>query len=600
MGKKIRFNHAGHWFVVLAVVCLWLAPHHVFGEDGSTLCAPLGLAPCNLATVKSVPDTPPTSPTHGALDTPGVAQNAVLGVNFANYPSNNPGSYAQAKAAGARYDRVTFSMAGAQSGWEGYDALVAAANSQNIEVLATLVEPAADACDASIGYSIWCVPKGLNLAWNDSGNPWSNWVYSAVQRYKTSIHSWEIWNEPNLAFWAGNEAQYALLLKRAYQAIKAADPTATVVFGGIFRGNNAGRTQGFWNAIVADPEAAANNYFFDVQGFHLYDGGHCSYTDEIEIVRSWMPAVLRGKPWWITESGVRVQDWPQQDFALPNEQADWIISNYSYALQKGMQRYYFWRMTDGGNTNEPWGLLKDDGTPRPAFTAYQVAAQYLPTSFAWSVRHFDESTPSQTGSRITFYGTPLGRVSVFYNIGPVPQTLTETAILSTGTWVYPNGSTAAAPSSNGRRVISMPGAVNYNSWSPPDCLVPSSPVILIERDTTPPVTTLATLPATSESIAIRLHWTTTDPLGAGDQGASGPWLYDGEFRVNGGAWQTLFSEETYTATAFLGVRGTNYTFRVRAIDRAGNAQAWASANIVATTIAANANGKFAFLPTIRR
>ena len=50
------------------------------------------------------------------------------------------------------------------------------------------------------------------------------------------VHTWEVWNEENMAvFWspAANVADYAALLKAASSSIHAADPHATVMFGGL-------------------------------------------------------------------------------------------------------------------------------------------------------------------------------------------------------------------------------------------------------------------------------------------------------------------------------------------------------------------------------
>jgi len=58
----------------------------------------------------------------------------------------------------------------------------------------------------------------------------------AVSRYAPlGIRHWEVWNEPNLdGPWPRPDAAaYAALLKAAYPAIKAADPAATVISGGL-------------------------------------------------------------------------------------------------------------------------------------------------------------------------------------------------------------------------------------------------------------------------------------------------------------------------------------------------------------------------------
>ncbi|MEO6063296.1 MAG: hypothetical protein ABIQ99_15285 [Thermoflexales bacterium] len=582
--------------IAVAALVATLAPSGTpaHADSVADACAPEGSAPCNLSKLPSGGPAPKREPPdirpREVVSVPPVAQNARLGLNFSNYPDNNPGSYTSAKIAGASHDRVTFSMAASitGTGWVDYDRLIAAATRQNIEVLGTLVEPSAPACDTGIRYGIWCVPRGLQLPWNNAGNLWSNWVFQTVTRFKSKVHAWEVWNEPNIDFWSGSNAQYALLLKRSYQAIKAADPTATVVFGGIFRGVNIDRTLGIWNALVTDREAKANNYFFDVMGYHLYDGGHCSTFDEIGFMKASMPAALQSKAWWITESGVRVRDLATDGFANPAQQSSWVIANYAYALFKDIKRYYLWRATDAGDVDQPWGLLTDAGAPRPAFAAYQVAAQRLPTTFNWAERHFDESNPGRTAQRITFFGTPLGRVSVFWNTGHATQTLTTPAAVMTGTYYFQDGSSASAPASNGARVLQLPPAPNFSGRTDGDCLVSSPPVILIERDTTAPMATLNGLATALSTTGVSLSWSATDATGAGDDGVAGVRSFDGQYRIGSGAWRPLFESRTSSATRFIGARGLTYSFRVRAVDGAGNIQDWANARVVTTRIRWNA------------
>jgi hypothetical protein len=61
-------------------------------------------------------------------------------------------------------------------------------------------------------------------------------VGALVNRYKSRIRSWEIWNEPDIVeFWTGSLEQFAALLAEGSRAVRKADPTARVVLGGIAR-----------------------------------------------------------------------------------------------------------------------------------------------------------------------------------------------------------------------------------------------------------------------------------------------------------------------------------------------------------------------------
>ncbi|MBC8402032.1 MAG: cellulase family glycosylhydrolase [Candidatus Marinimicrobia bacterium] len=83
--------------------------------------------------------------------------------------------------------------------------------------------------------------------WNSTGDSLNFWNHTPadydefgefmgdlVNRYKDRIHSWELWNEPDIdAFWSGNAADLAKLTKIGSKAIREADPEAIVVLGGI-------------------------------------------------------------------------------------------------------------------------------------------------------------------------------------------------------------------------------------------------------------------------------------------------------------------------------------------------------------------------------
>lgn len=71
----------------------------------------------------------------------------------------------------------------------------------------------------------------------DKLSDFGDFVGALAARYRGRIHAYEIWNEPNLAREWGNKAPdpkgYVEMLKVAYKAIKAADPEAIVISGGL-------------------------------------------------------------------------------------------------------------------------------------------------------------------------------------------------------------------------------------------------------------------------------------------------------------------------------------------------------------------------------
>jgi hypothetical protein len=94
-------------------------------------------------------------------------------------------------------------------------------------------------------------------------------------RYKGQIRAYEVWNEPNLAReWGGqvpDPGAYVKMLRVAYSAIKAADPSAMVISAGL-------SPTGTWNAEARPDEwylesmyiamGGSGNGHFDVLGVH--------------------------------------------------------------------------------------------------------------------------------------------------------------------------------------------------------------------------------------------------------------------------------------------------------------------------------------------
>jgi hypothetical protein len=257
-------------------------------------------------------------------------------------------------------------------------------------------------------------------------------VYTTVARYRGRITHWEMWNEPDLGwFWSGSPADYAQLLKVGYQAAKAACPECTVLFGGLaFYANPNFYTQVI-DLLRADPAAPAHNYFFDVMSLHLYSRSS-SLFDVTRTVRDAIRARIPERPIWITESGVPVWD----DFSVnPNgapyiwsarqtEAASFVLQAYANARLAGAERYFFFRASDdwcdkngNGHCNdasidygmpELYGLVRDRLTLRPAYTAYQIANTYLISPTWISFWNYTNGV-----RRVTFWGTPHGKVSVF-------------------------------------------------------------------------------------------------------------------------------------------------------------------------------------------
>jgi hypothetical protein len=90
--------------------------------------------------------------------------------------------------------------------------------------------------------------------------------------------------------------------------------------------------------------------------------------------------------------------------------------------------------------------------------------------------------------------------------------------------------------------------------------------VSVQKDATPPTSSLAALPGVSPP-TFTLSWSGSD-----DAGGSGIASYDVFVSDNGGAYRPLLTGTTQTSTVFTGVNGHAYGFYSIATDWAGNRQ----------------------------
>ena len=194
-----------------------------------------------------------------------------------------------------------------------------------------------------------------------SYDAWSRYIFSTVSRYKSSVHHWEIWNEPDVGstpdathtcngFWCGTAPQYAQLLSVAYKAIKSADPTATVLLGGLALGGTEQNTN-FLFDILTDPTFPATESF-DIMNFHVY-GSKTEALRRMNFVKSELAfGGATPRPIWITEFGYGSDPAVQNVapyFGGESGQAAYLRDLAPYILSLGAQRVFWFQLADPGS-----------------------------------------------------------------------------------------------------------------------------------------------------------------------------------------------------------------------------------------------------------
>lgn len=145
---------------------------------------------------------------------------------------------------------------------------------------------------------------------------WYRFVYRIVDEFKDQIDTWEIWNEQDIReWWDGNLNDYAQLLRVGAQAVRDAQPEATVIMGGLTQPNP------FYVGRLIDLGLAEA---FDVAPVHMYAESWTRRRVDDYLTRfDEMADVLQtrgyGQPLWINEMG-----YPTVDGRTEEDQANFI------------------------------------------------------------------------------------------------------------------------------------------------------------------------------------------------------------------------------------------------------------------------------------
>jgi polysaccharide biosynthesis protein PslG len=374
----------------------------------------------------------------------------------------------QANALGAAWTRVRFQWAETQAGGPGtWTASVSDAQINN-EIAAgrTVV-------GLLIGIPDWArennLPRGLNLPYTDPNNSWATFVREAVSRYNGRINNWIIWNEPDVNdpnapgyTWGGSVQDFFQLQRTAYLVAKEVNPNVTIHLSAFTYFWNPNYIYDYLDVVVADPAAAENNYYFDALTAHLY-----FQPDSIfNIIQQFYGAVAsRGIPWkpvWLVETNAPPTNdpaWPVPNWTFQvtqQEQAAFIPQVFAVGLAAGAQRIAIYKLQDTPGdvaaNPEPFGLVRMDGSRRPAFTTYQVATQYLTGMQGvkrevwgyWGQIRLDQGSQATT---------------VLFSRLPAPQVVDVVAEANTAVLVDMWGSRQTISASNGVFTVTLPGAI---------------------------------------------------------------------------------------------------------------------------------------------
>jgi hypothetical protein len=338
-------------------------------------------------------------------------------------------------------------------------------------------------------------PANLSLPIDDPRNGWAAFVRYMVTTYAGRINQWIIWNEPDIpagmqgSTWAGTVHEYYQLVKDAAEVAKAIDPSEQIIVAGTTYWVDITRNQPLFidrlaAVAAADPTAATNNYYFDAVDLHVYSRA----SDVMTIAQVYRQTLLShgiDKPLWLSESNVA----PYDDPATPRspdlmhdtmaEQADFVIEAFAYGLAAGVQRLSIYRMADDPNDQSgPWGLLHYDGTPRPAFQAFQTAVQQFngASNVQYKEQPYLASLSFDRGS---------DKVWLFWATGTAPVQGAAPLLGNAAVVIDKNGASSAVnlPTSGVQPQVGIPvpGSLSHSdNGGPQNTRVGGDPLFLVE------------------------------------------------------------------------------------------------------------------------
>ncbi|MBC7231291.1 MAG: beta-galactosidase [Actinobacteria bacterium] len=344
--------------------------------EGTVFSLPEGRAAEEAAAPAATPFTPSSTP--GTVgERFGVASSHIKLYDGATVERE----FAAAEDAGAAWLRCDFAWSDLEPlpgvwNFSGADAVVERAGTHGVKLLGILgaAPPWAN------GGQDWRYPPTDLEAWR-------GYVRTVAARYRGRVAAWEVWNEENIhAFWMPepDPEAYLELLAAASAEIRAADPSAAVVMGGV-----AGLGPDYLDACLSLGAAE----YIDAIAYHPYaetvgeegQPPEDTYRPKERLCRNlvafvhWLVSLYTAKDLqvWITEVG-----WPTSPEAPSgvdeDTQADYLLRTLINYASTDVDRVIWFNLRDTHlNDWDRYGLLRRDFTPKASYAFYSTFTRVL-------------------------------------------------------------------------------------------------------------------------------------------------------------------------------------------------------------------------------
>jgi len=216
--------------------------------------------------------------------------------------------------------------------------------------------------------------------WQDApGSP----VVDYLEFYNEPDAGDELYARYGASYWGHFGAEYAQMLCAVYPVVKAANPRARVVIGGLAY-DNFEPEGNFVREFLDDVLVAGGGQCFDVMNYHYYpvfEGVWAPYGPGLGGKASYLYDKLRqygleGKPMIVTEAGWHSDDYPTFP-STPEIQSRYVVKLFTQSVASHLDVMIWWTWIDPGGYYGANGLLTQDLECKPAYYAYQTAVQEL-------------------------------------------------------------------------------------------------------------------------------------------------------------------------------------------------------------------------------
>jgi polysaccharide biosynthesis protein PslG len=321
----------------------------------------------------------------GGAEIPAPVLPAGVGVNI-HFVTGHEQDLDRIQAAGFKFVRMDFHWEGIEQrkgeyNWAGYDELLANLDKRGLRAILILdyshhlYEETVTHLNPLTGQPSTTLASPQHP---DSIAAFARWAAAAAKHFRGRPVLWEIWNEPNISFWAPkpDAQQYTALALATAKAIREAEPQATVI---------GPASSGFpWEFLETFLKSGALEYL-DAVSVHPYrnpqnppETAASDYLKLRTMIDRYSPEskknklpILSGEWGYSTwKRGVSLET--QAAFAVRQQ-----LSNLLNGVPLSI--WYDWK-NDGSDPNENehnFGTVLPDLAPKPAYTAIRTLTREL-------------------------------------------------------------------------------------------------------------------------------------------------------------------------------------------------------------------------------